>query len=104
MASGRSQPTAYGAYGMRIEGAAPARSMLQPVDPDWPLLRVRWVRDPSPPPDEEPSPDGLATVFFSGRGAVMDLGASGAIHVRWRSRTATFRMRAPRDPHALVHP
>jgi hypothetical protein len=104
MAPRRSKTTAYGAYGMRIEGAAPARAMLQPVDADWPLLRVRWVRDQSPPPEEEPAADGLSTVVFSGRGALLDLGPSGSIQVRWRSPTVTFRMRAPRDPQALVHP
>jgi hypothetical protein len=94
----------YGAYGLRIEGAAPARAMLQPVDAGLPLLRVRWARDPSPPPEAEHSPDGMSTAEFTRRGAVIDLGAAGAIDVRRASRTATFRMRAPRDPHALVHP
>ena len=98
----KSHATPHGAYGLRVEGLDGAEDLLLPVSPDWPLLTIRWVGEPSEPAMEET--DAEATITFGPSRAVIERGAGGRIEIEREPTVATFRIPRVRDPHALVHP
>lgn len=93
---------AHGAYGLRVAGLDGAEPLLVRCGDDWPLLTVHWIEEPQLDADvPEPTE---STVTFRDGSAVVDHGGVGTIEVQREPAVATFRIRATRDPHALVHP
>lgn len=94
-----------GAYGLRVEGLDGAEDLLLPVSPEWPLLTIRWVDEPSEVEmGVEAETDAEATITLGPHRAVVRSGSSGRIDVERDPTVATFRIPKLRDPNALVHP
>lgn len=104
-AGGRTEDgrAAAGAYGLRVAGLDGGEDLLLRADPGWPLLTVRWVEEAASDATIVEPRESTVT-FCGGDFARVDHGPVGTIDVQREPAVATFRIRAARDPRALVHP